>query len=467
MTSFKISFSPYKIGIVLLIATSVLIGILYKNANNFQASVSCGASKVYWIDGGITMKRANLADGTNTESLVTGMSGGDGIALDISDNKVYWTDGGGGKIYRVDIDGDTGDIENIVSGGTDPTSIALDTVLTNQMYWTDEFDIWGGDFDGASSGSIMTGLAQPVEIVIDGDNDKMYWVDSLAPSIQRTCIGCDTPVDVVNSLQLSAPESIAIDTSARKIYWTDSGFNTTIQRADMDGTNEDAVDVVTGLTGPSNVEIDITDGKIYWLEGGKLRRANLDGSGVEDVMTLSSIFALDVRTACATPAISYYIQRGWCLRWDRNRKASYCDKNTPVTKASTCTNLVGEDGENGQWFGAGGKANCFAALNEQLHESAPEEQNVCCVCAYKSENTEKCAEHTTQKLCLISQYNCTYRWKTDGSNCMPKEMEQCIHRLQSGRNTNECAKAVIVESEKWNSTKKELEESCDVIRKYE
>jgi len=169
-------FRPYKIGIIILIVISVLIGILYTNKNDFQASVSCGASKVYWIDG-VTMKRANLADGTNTESLVTGMDGGDGIALDISNNKMYWTNGGS-NIYRVDIDGDTGDIETIVTGASTTESITLDTVLTNKMYWTDEDEIWEADLDGSNSVALMTLLAQPMEIATDGNNDQMFWVNT-------------------------------------------------------------------------------------------------------------------------------------------------------------------------------------------------------------------------------------------------------------------------------------------------
>ena len=50
--------------------------------------------KMYWTDwpsGASSIKRADL-DGSNVETLLTGLSGPFGIALDVSSGKIYWTE---------------------------------------------------------------------------------------------------------------------------------------------------------------------------------------------------------------------------------------------------------------------------------------------------------------------------------------------------------------------------------------
>ena len=69
-----------------------------------------------------------------------------------------------------------------------------------------------------------------------------------------------------------------------KIYWTDWNGGK-IQRANLDGTGVE--DLVSGLKGTSHIALDLGDGKMYWTatEAGKIQRANLDGTGVEDLVS--------------------------------------------------------------------------------------------------------------------------------------------------------------------------------------
>ena len=59
-----------------------------------------------------------------------------------------------------------------------------------------------------------------------------------------------------------------------------------IQRADLDGSNVENVVTISG-GGLECIALDIEEGKIYWIEDGvrAIRRANLDGFGVEDFVT--------------------------------------------------------------------------------------------------------------------------------------------------------------------------------------
>ncbi len=46
---------------------------------------------------------------------------------------------------------------------------------------------------------------------------------------------------------------------------------------------------MTGLDDPRGIELDVDRGKMYWTDVGtqKVQRANLDGSTVEDLVTIS------------------------------------------------------------------------------------------------------------------------------------------------------------------------------------
>ena len=69
-----------------------------------------------------------------------------------------------------------------------------------------------------------------------------------------------------------------------KIYWTDWNGGK-IQRANLDGTGIE--DLVTGLKGSDSIVLDLGAKKMYWsaTEAGKIQRANLDGTGVEDLIS--------------------------------------------------------------------------------------------------------------------------------------------------------------------------------------
>ena len=79
-------------------------------------------------------------------------------------------------------------------------------------------------------------------------------------------------------MRLEKPFGIALDVMAGKIYWADVGAD--IQRANLDGT--DVEDLVTVLESPTGIAIDTIAGKIYWPDGGtdKIQRANLDGTNI-------------------------------------------------------------------------------------------------------------------------------------------------------------------------------------------
>jgi len=70
-----------------------------------------------------------------------------------------------------------------------------------------------------------------------------------------------------------------------KMYWADVSL-ASIKRANLDGSSIEDL-ITTGLGFPSGLALDLASGKMYWLDTGpnKIQRANLDGSGVQDLVT--------------------------------------------------------------------------------------------------------------------------------------------------------------------------------------
>jgi DNA-binding beta-propeller fold protein YncE len=187
----------------------------------------------------------------------------------------------------------------------------------DRMYWTDLGTVTGdgkiqrANLDGSTIQDLVTtGLILPSGIALDVAGGKMYWTNTAVPTtanskIQRANLDGSNVEDLVNNLVttvLTGPMGIALDVAGGKMYWTDQEIwaaDGRIQRADLDGSNiEDLVS--TGLTGPSGIALDVAGGKMYWTDAkaAKIQRADLDGSNIQDLVTgvLSSPagIALDV-----------------------------------------------------------------------------------------------------------------------------------------------------------------------------
>jgi hypothetical protein len=84
---------------------------------------------------------------------------------------------------------------------------------------------------------------------------------------------------------LNQPRAMALDTVGRKIYWIEVGSNK-IRRADLDGAGIEDL-VIVGVDLALGIALDLSSGKMYWTNWTyprKIQRANLDGSEVEDII---------------------------------------------------------------------------------------------------------------------------------------------------------------------------------------
>ncbi len=71
---------------------------------------------------------------------------------------------------------------------------------------------------------------------------------------------------------------------ADQIYWTDIAGGD-IRRANLDGSGSQTL--VSGLNQPAGIALDLAGGKMYWSDygGGDIREANLDGSGSQTLVS--------------------------------------------------------------------------------------------------------------------------------------------------------------------------------------
>ncbi len=207
---------------------------------------------------------------------------------------IYWTDIGTSKIQRVNLKGGVG-VEDLVTVGQvfTPVSIALD-VPGGKMYWTEaspaDFMIGRANLDGTDVVYLVTGLVSPSGIALDTSGGKMYWTDIGTGKIQRANLDGSAVEDLLTFGVVFTPVDIALDVDAGKMYWTEAYLaDFMISRADLDGSNVELL--VTGLVNPSGIALDTSGGKMYWtdLGTGKIQRANLDGSVVEDLVTTGVI----------------------------------------------------------------------------------------------------------------------------------------------------------------------------------
>lgn len=82
-------------------------------------------------------------------------------------------------------------------------------------------------------------------------------------------------------LLTSVVQGISYGQGSEKIYWTESDK---IRRANLDGSNVE--DILTELEWPNDITLDIQNLKMYWTDLGSnnILRSNLDGSNIEEVL---------------------------------------------------------------------------------------------------------------------------------------------------------------------------------------
>ncbi len=206
---------------------------------------------------------------------------------------LYWTDVSSAPTRIMCSDVDTLVPEVVIAEGlTYPYRITLDPV-GGKMYWTTTYDglVRRANLDGTGLETIVDlGGPSTTGIAVDGVGGKVYWAQ--AASVWSSNLDGS---DAVVLFEVGAPgfiQDITLEPSTATIYlsnWNGLGYGR-LQRANLDGSGlEDVLPSVD--QGPAGLAVDATSGKVYWaswdidpFDNGAVRRANLDGSGIETLV---------------------------------------------------------------------------------------------------------------------------------------------------------------------------------------
>jgi hypothetical protein len=264
-------------------------------------------------------------DGSDLRMLLdSGMSGPDGVAVDVERKQVYWTNMGkvkvdDGSIQRLDLDGTNLTTIVPVGGTFTAKQLKLDK-KGGKLYWSDRegMRVMRANLDGSHVETLVeTGRGEEarldarnwcVGIAVDTDRGKIYWTQKGGDNANRGVIrraNLEIPrgqtaanrsdIEVLFS-GLPEPIDMDLDLSTRRMYWTDRGDppkGNTVNRAPMDppvgfdpANRQDLEILVTGLHEGIGISLDLKGGRMFFTDlGGTVYSANLDGSDKRALLT--------------------------------------------------------------------------------------------------------------------------------------------------------------------------------------
>ncbi|MBS1515126.1 MAG: T9SS type A sorting domain-containing protein [Bacteroidetes bacterium] len=248
------------------------------------------AQKLYWADGSSGKLQSHNIDGSgSTSDVLTGLSSGYALAVNLTSDELYWTDFTNSWIKKINLTSSA--VTTVLSsldGLVSPRGIAIDGA-TDRMFWSDNSSksLFRATLSGASITQIVSGLTSPGYVAYDPASDKVYFADNGAgvKKIMRCNPDGTGLEDVVTSL--NQVWGIAFNSLDNNIYWIDSGIDK-IQKGNVSSLPVTKVDVVTGLTGnPRGIVIDALNSLIYWTDNfyQDVKRATTSGASQTQLIT--------------------------------------------------------------------------------------------------------------------------------------------------------------------------------------
>ena len=218
-----------------------------QNATSIVVDVT--RQKLYWTEqtGPQTgrIRSANL-DGTNVALVKELTSVPRNLAIDVTGGKLYLTNSWG-KIQRLNVGG-SGFHPNLITGLTSPQHLALE-VSGGKVYWTVPGSIWRANLNGTNREQLVANLGEIGGLTVAGS--RVYWTEKAREAARgsiRSAARNGADVKTLATLQ-SVPLGIAVDTVGRKLYWTNARGK--LQRANLAG--KQIQDAITGLGMPTDI----------------------------------------------------------------------------------------------------------------------------------------------------------------------------------------------------------------------
>ena len=228
---------------------------------------------MYWIDGGALYHLA----GAKAQRIAASAND---VAVDMTDGKIYWIEGTSdrtGTIHSANVDGTGATVVKELTSV--PIGLAHDSA-SGKLYLTNS---WGKiqrmNVDGtAFETNLIVGLGNPMDIAVA--SGKVYWTDAAGSVRYANTEG----VKIVRNIATGSGALGGIVVGSDKVYWTEQTGNITgrVRSANLDGTGVADLFALTAV--PAGIAVD--GNTVYWANGwGKVQRRNIDGSKFQDVVT--------------------------------------------------------------------------------------------------------------------------------------------------------------------------------------
>ena len=177
-----------------------------------------------------------------------------------SEGRIYWTAPPSGEIQRANLDGSN--VEVVIDGGGSPEGIALDPAA-GKLYWTEWRSYWPKwRVQWTPPGKIKRSD-------LDGSNLETLAITGEHPREIALDLDADKVYYTVSSRERAVESGVTVD-----VYFCGG-----VRRANLDGSSpEDLVSKeLPGLE--VDIALNVSAGTMFWTDGGTIRRANLDGTG--------------------------------------------------------------------------------------------------------------------------------------------------------------------------------------------
>lgn len=270
----------------------------------FWVNTSLG-QQIYFVDNQDAKVQKSDIDGSNLGEFTTSTIGLYGIATDVTNNKIYYTNVVTDEILTAGLDGSSPTVLLNNSDGIDgPRGIAIDGT-NNKIYWAEAISgkIKKADLDGSNIEEVIIGLLSPVDVALDLVNNKIYWSDNGVgqKKISRSNLDGTTPEDIVTGLDQVG--GIEVDAENGKLYWVDFGAADKVSRSNLDGSSsEDLITISTGS--PRGIAVDKDNNKIFWSDvlNMSIGRANRNGTSPSSIVSsLSHPIGISTNWTSALP----------------------------------------------------------------------------------------------------------------------------------------------------------------------
>lgn len=220
---------------------------------------------IYWSELAPTpiLRRAHL-DGSNPQTLLSTPGEPLDIALDPADGRLYWSEYYG-KIRRANLDGSNPQdiifIDPLDDAGLTGTNGGALELINDKLYYPSPNGgrISRSDLDGSNAAVFLqSGSGGPWGFAADVSTGSLYFIDEDDNRISRIPLDSDVPLEffspgvhldlfnIYNYLGTdSFPNGLAIDTAAGHFYWSEGATNS-IYRVNLDGSNPQLILALDG-----------------------------------------------------------------------------------------------------------------------------------------------------------------------------------------------------------------------------